>query len=430
MTPHRRFLAARVAYVAIVLLATLTQLHLSPDLAAVGARLGRALSPSFGWRDAIDGLRNVALFAGLGAVWVVTSVSGKVGPEIRRGTLAGLVLSATAEGLQLFSPVRTASLVDVATNTLGALAGALAVAVLIFEVRRARGARSYLGLPTSLFAGSYGLATLCEAMTPLFGPEPLPSMEGGPLARWHAALSAALPLSFSEVRFFDLLLFAPAGFLLVMLLAERGWSAHRAWRAVAGIGAGIVVAAELVHGFLGLPIRWEAAGTHALAVGLGAWTAHRALGPLTQALRGGARARAAIFAYVTLLVLWGWRPLLPVNSLQTITAQFTPVNLVPLRSLAERVDAFSALHVVQQFLLYLPLGGLLAVWPLRQSGRRAGLAPAIWLAAVIEGGHLVIEGRTFDVTNTLIGWAGLAIGWIVMRRSGFTPYGTASPERG
>jgi len=139
MTPHRRFLAA------------------------VGARLGRALSPSFGWRDAIDGLRNVALFTGLGAVWVVTSVSDKAGPEIRRGTLAGLFLSATVEGLQLFSPVRTASLVGVATNTLGALA----VAVVIFEVRRARGARSYLGLPTILLAGSYGLATLCEAMTPL-----------------------------------------------------------------------------------------------------------------------------------------------------------------------------------------------------------------------------------------------------------------------
>ncbi|HMC19888.1 MAG TPA: hypothetical protein VKH16_11690, partial [Gemmatimonadales bacterium] len=109
----QRFVAARWGYVAVVLLATLTQLHPSPDLTAAGARLARAFTPSLGWRDAIDGLRNTVLFAGLGAVWVVTSPSGAVRAEIRRATLVGLALSATVEGLQVFSPVRTASIVDV-----------------------------------------------------------------------------------------------------------------------------------------------------------------------------------------------------------------------------------------------------------------------------------------------------------------------------
>ena len=77
MTPRQRFLAARLAYVVIVLLATLTQLDFSPDLAAAGQRLARAFTPSLGWRDAIDALRNLTLFAGLGAVWVVTSISAK-----------------------------------------------------------------------------------------------------------------------------------------------------------------------------------------------------------------------------------------------------------------------------------------------------------------------------------------------------------------
>src|SRR5439155_5102188 len=49
MTPRQRFIAARLAYVVIVLLATLTQLDFSPDLAAAGQRLARAFTPSLGW---------------------------------------------------------------------------------------------------------------------------------------------------------------------------------------------------------------------------------------------------------------------------------------------------------------------------------------------------------------------------------------------
>src|SRR5256885_3432104 len=36
---------------------------------------------SLGWRDAIDGLRNTVLFAGLGVAWVMTSLSGRVRSE-------------------------------------------------------------------------------------------------------------------------------------------------------------------------------------------------------------------------------------------------------------------------------------------------------------------------------------------------------------
>jgi len=116
---------------------------------------------------------------------------------------------------------------------------------------------------------------------------------------------------------------------------------------------------------------------------------------------------------------------MPRTDVHAIAAQLGPENLVPLASLAERVDAFSALHVLQQFLLYVPLGSLLAVWPLRLRGRWAHLWPGVWLAVVIELGHLVIVERTFDVTNALVACAGLGIGWIVVRRSGFAPYGEA-----
>jgi len=425
MTPRQRFIAARLAYVMIVLLATLTQLDFSPDLAAARQRLARAFTPSLGWGDAIDALRNLTLFGGLGAVWVVTSISGKVGVEVKRVMLIGLGLSVTVEGLQVFSPVRIASLVDVTTNTLGALAGALIVALMIVGMRGAKGTRSYVGFPTVLLAGAYGLAVACEAVTPLFRSDQSFAIAGSPFARLRVALQFSLPLSFGEVPLLDVLLFAPAGFLCVMMLRERGSRTKHAWPAVAAVGAGLALVAELAHGVLALSIRWEAAATHGLALGLGAWAADRRLAALTQALRGSARARAAIFAYGSLLVLWGWRPLLPETDVTAIGAQLTPARLVPLQSLAQSADVFSALHVAQQFLLYLPLGSMLAVWPLRLAGRWSHLRPALSLAAVIEAGHLVIVDRYLDVTNALVACAGLGIGWIVLRRSGFAPYGAA-----
>src|SRR5213596_682287 len=108
-----------------------------------------------------------------------------------------------------------------------------------------------------------------------------------------------------------------------------------------------------------------------------------------------APAPRASAAYAVLLVVWGWRPFLPQTEFGAIAQQLTPAHLVPLASLAQRMDVFSVLHVAQQFLLFLPLGCLLAVWPLRLRGRWSHLWPAIWLAAGIEVGHLVIADRYF-----------------------------------
>jgi glycopeptide antibiotics resistance protein len=425
MTQRQQLIASRAAYVAVVLLATLTDLHFSGDLAAASERLARALTFSLAWRDAVDGLRNIALFAGLGGVWVATSLTGRVRGEILRATVLGVSISVMVEGLQCFSPVRTASLVDVTTNTLGAFSGALGVALLIAALRHAKGARSYLGVPAFLLAGAYGLAALCEATTPLFHSEPVPGADGGPLDRLRMMLRLARPFSADELRWLDIPLFAVAGFLAVMLLGELGRDRRRAWPVVSVLGSALVVAAHFSHGLFALPIRWEAAAGDALALTAGAVAAHHWLARLTQSLRGATRARAAIFAYGGVLVLWGWRPLMPETHLQAIASQFKVTRFVPLASLAERVDVFSAVHVAQQFLLYLPLGAILAVWPLRLAGRWSNLWPGIGLAFAIELGHIVIVDRFFDVTNALIACAGLGIGWIVMRRSGFDPHGEA-----
>ena len=78
---------------------------------------------------------------------------------------------------------------------------------------------------------------------------------------------------------------------------------------------------------------------------------------------------------------------------------------------------------VTQFLLFLPLGALLAVWPLRTRGRWQHLLPVLYLSVVCEIGKIVVAERFLDVTHILIQMAGAAIGWIVVRRSGFPVYG-------
>lgn len=429
MSPRNRFVVARVAYIVIVLLGTLANLHPSADLAAVDDRLVRALSPSLTWRDAVDGLRNVVLFAGLGGVWVVTSLTGRARREIGQATLVSLALGVTIEGLQLFSPVRMSSIVDVTTNTLGGFSGAAATVALLAVIQRARRDKSYLGIPMLLVAVPYALAAECEALAPLFHSAPLAMMHGGPVSRLALALGAATPLDWREIPVIDIALFGAAGFLLVALLRERGRSFTQAVPAVAVGAACVAVASHIVHGAFSLAIRWEAIATDSVAIVLGAWTAGRWLGAITRQHRGASRARLAIVAYSALLMLWGWRPLLLETRWDVIASQVNSMALTPLESLAERVDVFSALHVMQQFLLYVPLGAMLAVWPLRRAGRLAHLWPGVWLAAIIELGHIVVAGRTFDVTNFLLALAGLSAGWIAVRRCGFEPYGIAFPRR-
>ena len=427
MTPRQRLLAARAAYIVIVLLATLSDLALSGDTSAAASHAVRALHPGLGWRDVIDGLRNVALFAGLGLVWVVTSPSGDVARAIRQAGVAGALLSITVEAVQVFSPVRSASVVDVVTNTLGALAGAVGVALVILEVRRGKGGRSYLGFPAALAAGGYGVAVLCEALTPLFRPALFQQYQGGPRQMLDFALQLASPLEFGQVPWLDVVLYLPAGFLICLWLNESQLVPRGRVAVIALAGAAASFACEYVHGLYGLEIRWEAALAHSVALALGAWLAARYSAPITQKLRGAARARAVIFAWMALLTFWSWRPFIP--RVSGFAETLLPAQFIPLAALAQRMDVFSALHVLQQFAIYLPLGCLLGVWPLRTQGRWSHLWPGVALALVLEVGHIVIEQRLFDVTNALLALAGLGTGWIVLRRSGFTPYGAALPAR-
>ena len=418
ISSERWQLAARLVYLAVIGVATLSSIRWDFDSSSVSRRLARLLNPSVSARDAVDAIRNVLLFAGWGLVWVLTARSPSRTRALIAACLTGAVISIGVEFLQLFSWTRTPSALDVATNTTGALLGGLGLlaAERILAVQGSR--RSLLGIPALVFAACYGAAVLGEALIPLFRQDPLPGVYGGPVARFTAAAGRFEWGSLYAVPWMDLMLFMPAGLMAVAALAERGLPIGRAAVWVAAAGGLLMAGTEIAHAALGLPIEVGAILLHGAAVAIGAVLAIPALPALERRWQGSERARAVMAAYAVLLLVWALRPYIPETDLGEIRSELLSEWYVPLRLLSMRGDVFSAVDVLIGFLLYMPLGALLSVWPL--GGRiLRGLLPALLLAAAAELAQVLVVGRTLDITDILVHSAGAAAGWALLRRGGF-----------
>lgn len=421
-------LSARAAYVAIILIATLANLEPDWNDGLASVRLARAFAPHLAWSDTIDALRNILLFAGFGAVWEVTSPQGRLRDALWRATLYGALLSAGVETLQLFSPVRFASIVDVMTNTAGTFIGALGLAMLIAATRARRDAKSYLGIPMFLPAIGQLVAVAMEGLAPLFRQE-IVTAAGGPLTRLKTTLASAAALSFSSFPLTDVVFAVPTGFLGVAALAELGVSRAAAAVIVAIGGVLVAFGSEVAHGATGEIIVWGAAVAHATGIIVGVLIGALALPWITQRYRGVARARAFLAAYVVFLVAWIWRPFALRVSLSSIGDQLLG-GWIPMAALAQRGDVFTVGKVIQLFALMMPLGAFHGAWPARHRGPMRWVLPAVWLSAVLSLGHAFIEERLFDITNFLIMAAGAWLGWWIVRRAGIPERGTwLSPNR-
>ncbi len=417
----------RGAYLALLLFATLSSLRLGgPGLEGLGPALHPSLSPS----DVVDGAQDLALLAGWGLVWMITAPPGRSVSSLRNAVLSGACVSALVEGVQLFSTTRTASVLDILTNTAGALLGAVALVVLVVAVAQRREARSFVGLPALVFAGGYGTATFAEAFVPLFRQTVYPNVYGGPLGRFRLASSMFAWSSLGHIPFPDIVLFAPAGALAVATLVEAGRGYRWAVSVTAAAGLALSVVAEVGHGFLGLPMEAGAVLAHALGVATGALATAWGLPRLTRTLRGRARPAALLLAYGGMLLLWALRPYVAEPSLDAIRAKLVNSWWIPLRFLGARMDMLSVVDVMSPFLLYLPLGGLLAVWPLARRGALARFWPAVYFAIATEVAQVVVQGRLLDSTDILVQVSSVVVGWVVLRRAGFAPHGTVIPSRG
>ena len=422
-------LILRAAYVLVIALATLAEPSSFIAAHALRMRLDAAIDTGFSARDVVDALRNILLFAGWGAVWLMTSPPGPAKPALVKATLSGAVLSLAVEGFQLLAPTRTPSVLDVATNTAGACAGALATALLVLFIRAGRGERSFVGVPAAVFAGSYGAAVLLEAFSPLFRQERLPGAWGPPLERFGQALRAFEWSSVGDFSPSTLVLAAPAGLFAVAALVEVGTSYGRAWARVALAGAAALVTAELARGATGYAIGAGPILASTGGVALGAWAGARVLPLFSRTWRGAARPRLLLWGYLAVVLLWSLRPFYPEFDAGMLAQKLSLEQLIPLFSYRERTDLFTAVDVAVTGLLVLPAGGLLAVWPLRRRGWLAGPLPVVYVAAVAECGQILVAGRWFDATDMAVQSAAALLGWGMVRRAGFRPYGEALRAR-
>jgi hypothetical protein len=208
----------------------------------------------------------------------------------------------------------------------------------------------------------------------------------------------------------DVFLFAPAGAVVAAALVAHGAAPHRAALRATALAAAAYALAELARGGGGGDMRPAVLATRVLAAAAGAVLV------AVAAVRGAAwrRRSVAIGCITAVLVCWYWRPFALRPGL---TPVLEPDHFVPLRALLAVFSLYSVADVAVDFLLFFPLGVWLAVRPMRPRGPLGGMLPALWLAAVLEFGQLWVAGRTFDVTDLLVEWAGVLVGWEVVRQA-------------
>lgn len=420
----------RLGYIGVLAIATLSDLELNADVAGAVSRLDRALRPQYGLSDVIDAVRNVALFAGWGALWVASTSAAGLRWAIRRVGITGASLSLILESVQLFSPTRTASFLDLGTNTGGALAGAAIILGLIKSVAAFRRKKSYLGLPTFVLAAGYCGAIALEAIVPSTRSQTIPDVYGGPVARFRSAFDVLDTSVSGGVPWVDFFLFFPLGILGVAALVEFRMPRRVAAIVMTLIGSVGALAAELVRGFAALPIQFNVAILHAVAVATGAMIAAVGLGPFSKKFRGRRRPLVVTVSYMAVLAAWAWHPFGIQTDLELIAAQFDLARLIPLQAQAWRTDLFSVADVGRAFCLYFPLGALLAVWPVRRYGPLRAAIPGVMLVVLLELSQGLLIDRFVDGTDMLVGTAGLLIGWRAMRLAGLEPHGSLVVPRG
>ena len=408
----------RIAYLLILLLATLTNLDPALDAGAAAARAGDALHVRLTPRDALDAVRNLVLFAGWGLVWMATAQGGAALRSLVLAVLTGVAVSVGVETAQLFSDVRRASPFDVLYNGAGAAAGAIVVVVAVRRLAGRRAERSFVGLPAALFAGGYGMAVLGEALIPLFRQE-RHAVWGNPLSRLAYSVRAIEPTTFGVLPLSEIVLFLPAGFFLAAAISEAGNGYRRSAWTAAVVGSALIVVTEVVRGAASVMIPAGPIIVHVASVAAGAAAAALLLPRITRTFRGAERPQLLFAVYAGILALWNLRPYIPETDPSAWLAQLTGHWWMPMAFATARMDLFSVIDVTNGFFLFLPVGGLLAVWPFRRTGAWSGIVPGIVLAAAVEATQLFVAGRTLALADVLIGAAGVWTGWVIVRRAGY-----------
>ena len=401
----------RGAYLLCIAIATLLRLGFDTSVPHALERLQRAVTPTLHFKDAVDAVRNVALFFGWGATFALTSHTPTSRRDVVRATLLGMLASVTVESLQLFSEVRQASIVDVFTNTIGSLAGAVVLWLVehraIGDMRRG----TMLGVPGWLPAGS----ALLTAFGLTFAPSSRATMAVGwaasPLERARMIFAGPSVLVPWAALLTDVVAWTVAGLGVAIAISDRtGRIRPRQLVAWLLIAPGLLVAAHLGRAAAGLQresVTWQiqsVALAVSLAVGLAVvprWR-RRVTARTTRAMQFGLLA-------AVLGAVMSWSPASWVEAGRMGPA-LSWQQLLPMASLFQRQDLSSVFLVLQKAGIGAAIGACLAARH-RLGAPVPRVGTAVLYATLLEVGQLLVPGRYADVTDILI--TGAAAGLVV-----------------
>jgi VanZ family protein len=407
--------ALRLAYLACIVIATLLGLGLDPSLARAADRLARALDPTLSFRDVTDAVRNIALFVGWGATWVLTSRAPTTARDVVIATLWGMCASITVETAQTFSQFRYASVADVATNTLGAFIGA--VSIWIVEKRATTDLRggTLIGVPGWMPAGALLMSAIGLAFAPSSRATMRIAWETSPAGRAAhitaaPALSVPWPALVSDVASWLVL-----GLGVSIAISDRTGRIRAAqllaWLLIIGV---MLPAVHLGRDLAGLQreagtlIVQGCAASAGLLLGLLAvprWR-RRVTARSTRALQ-----LCLVVAVLGAIVAWS-----PAAWAARANGGFNWRQLVPMMSLFQRQDLSSVFLVLQKAGIGAAVGACLAART-RMGEPRPGVRAAVVFAAVVELGQLLVPGRYPDVTDILITTASAGLVAVLIERA-------------
>jgi glycopeptide antibiotics resistance protein len=390
-----------VAWGLFIVYATTLPFDFSASNEQVAARLRLTWESPLRVRGRADAIGNVLLFVPWGfllAIWENRRGMSFVGALVTC-LLSAAALSASVEFTQLFAPTRFASVIDVATNTLGSVAGFLAGwpaarwirPIALVRIRQLIASRPMAGCALAAIAGLV-IVTVAGDVKFAF--------------RKASAVALAPPgggWSWAGV----LLAWTLFGGLFFVAARESGWRGARGMGLAVALSAGARVAVEGLQVTI-THIAFDVASVSVSIVGaaIGAAAVVRSPG-------GGARRwiRPAMVIWGAATIIWAW-------DLSRFAWPASPgwhiEWFVPFWSYFESRSLRDLSDLIEEVVIFVPLGALLGAGSWRFSFAGASLV-GLGVGSVLEIGQFFIEGRSADLTDALSAAAGAGLGLALWR---------------
>jgi glycopeptide antibiotics resistance protein len=382
----------------------------------VEARLRRIWEHPWPTASRADVVSNVLLFMPWGfllAAWRGKCGTGYPGAAVL-GLLTGFLLSGAVECAQLFTPSRTASFIDIVTNTAGSTLGAMvgwpfarwawpriALKLRHLTVQRPMAACALAvaaGLTVTALAPFDISVQVSELKTAIKTARLVPF---GPTLDGATAPVKAWPLAS------DLLVWMLAGGLFALAAREGGRRDGSATLVAVIAAVALCLATEFIqivipsHRFDLTTVVMALIGSTVGAVSLVSSRSRSARDSITPAF--------CIWGGVVALRFWA-----PPNFAWPGPPIVRPEWLVPFWSYYIRTNAAALADMIDQVLIFIPLGVLLAARSHRRSIMQAALIGFI-VGLVMETGQVFLPERTAELTDALSASVGAGLGLALWR---------------